>query len=70
MMHELKARAKYEVGERVTYHGAPWFVIARYWRRSTDEILYDLKEDLGKLKIHAKTRRKVDEGEIGPGRRG
>jgi hypothetical protein len=70
MVHELKARAKYEVGERVSHHGAPWFVVARYWRRSTDAILYDLKEDLGALKIRAKNKRKVAEEEVLPVRRG
>ena len=69
MLHELKARAKYEMGERVSYHSAPWFVTGRYWRRSTDEILYDLKEDLGNIKIRAMNRRKVAERDISPGKR-
>lgn len=64
MFEEQKARAKYEVGERVIHHSAPWFVIGRYFRRSTDEIVYDLTEDLGKLRIKAKTKRRVPQSEI------
>lgn len=66
MLEELKATAKFEKGERVRYHGAPWFVVGRYWRRSTDEILYDLREDLGKLLIKPKTARKIPERDIAP----
>lgn len=68
MLEELKTRAKYEQGERVIYRSAPWFVVGRFWRRATDEIRYDLREDLGPLKVKPKTVRKVLEGELRAGK--
>jgi hypothetical protein len=41
---ELAARAKFKVNDVVNWRGTVYHVVARYYRRWMDEIVYDLKE--------------------------
>ncbi|MBP7409393.1 MAG: hypothetical protein KA941_11605 [Flavobacteriales bacterium] len=41
---ELQARARFKVNDAVYWRGAVYHVVARYYRRWMDEIVYDLKE--------------------------
>ena len=61
---ELKARAKYKVGDRVSGPGfGTFYVIARYWRRIEDAFYYDL-EEMPVKGTRPQKRRKVPEDEI------
>ena len=44
MLLGLRTKAKFAVGEPVHWRGTDYRVDARYYRRSSGEILYDLKE--------------------------
>jgi hypothetical protein len=43
---QLDARARHKVDDWAHYNGNVYRVIARYWRRSTDKIHYDLRESV------------------------
>ena len=44
MRDELLARAKFKEGDPVHYRGVVHVVIRRFYRKSTDQIMYDLRE--------------------------
>lgn len=44
LLEVLQARAKYNVSDAVYWRGTVYHVTARYYRRSRDEMVYDLEE--------------------------
>jgi hypothetical protein len=63
----LRERAKYFVGLPVMWRGMPYRVITRYWRKRSDNFVYDLREivDAGPTRYQNKVR----ETEIEPFKR-
>lgn len=52
----VKQRARHWIAKAVSYKGQRAVVIGKWWRRSTNEILYDLKQivDGGPVEIYPK----------------
>lgn len=43
-IYDLLQRAKFTPGDPVVWNGTPYRVTVRYWRQSTNGIVYDLRE--------------------------
>jgi hypothetical protein len=62
---EVQQHAHYSVGEVVHWRGSNYRVIARYYRRSMNMVVYDLEEESGNSRT-ARFQRKIREKEIAP----
>ena len=60
---DLEARARFKPGDKVYWQAVGYTVLRRYWRKSSDLILYDLRE-INRPGVHPDMPKKVRESEL------